>query len=39
MKGDEDKALLAGCDAYMSKPIETDALVGLVARLLARSDE
>jgi CheY-like chemotaxis protein len=31
MKGDEDKALLAGCDAYMSKPIDTDALVGLVA--------
>ena len=36
MKGDQQKALNAGCDAYMSKPIDTDALPRLVADLLAR---
>lgn len=36
MKGDEQKALNAGCDAYMSKPIDTDALPRVVAGLLAR---
>jgi CheY-like chemotaxis protein len=36
MKGDEEKALRAGCDAYMSKPIDTDALPKLVAELIAR---
>jgi CheY-like chemotaxis protein len=37
MKGDREKALAAGCDAYVSKPIEIDALVELVARHLATS--
>lgn len=37
MKGDEQKALAAGCDAYMTKPIDTDALVDLVASTLAKS--
>lgn len=32
MKGDEEKALKAGCDAYISKPIDTAALLSLVAR-------
>ena len=32
MKGDEQKALDAGCDAYISKPIDTAALLSLVAR-------
>ena len=32
MKGDEEKALDAGCDAYISKPIDTAALLGIVAR-------
>jgi CheY-like chemotaxis protein len=35
MKGDREQALTAGCDAYVSKPIDTDALPRLVADLLA----
>jgi two-component system, cell cycle response regulator DivK len=34
MKGDEEKAFAAGCDAYVTKPIDTDALLALVAKLL-----
>lgn len=34
MKGDEEKMLAAGCDAYVSKPIDTRALCHLVSRLL-----
>jgi CheY-like chemotaxis protein len=33
MKGDEEKVRAAGCNAYVSKPIDTRALVALVARL------
>ena len=36
MKGDEDKAYAAGCDAYVPKPIDTEALPALVAEHLAR---
>jgi CheY-like chemotaxis protein len=36
MKGDEERALSAGCDGYMSKPIEIDALIKMVAAQLAR---
>ena len=36
MKGDEQKALIAGCDAYMAKPVDSQALPELVAELLAR---
>ncbi|SRR5258708_7903887 len=43
MKGDQEKALAAGCDGYMSKPIDIEELPRMVARLLAkaraRSDE
>ena len=35
MKGDEEKARAAGCDDYVSKPIDTRTLPALVARHLA----
>jgi two-component system, cell cycle response regulator DivK len=35
MKGDEERALSAGCDGYIAKPIDTYALPGLIARYLA----
>jgi CheY-like chemotaxis protein len=37
MKGDEQKALDAGCDGYITKPIDTRALPKDVAFLLARA--
>jgi two-component system, cell cycle response regulator DivK len=36
MKGDEERALAAGCDDYVAKPIDTEALLLRVERLLAR---
>jgi two-component system cell cycle response regulator DivK len=36
MKGDEEKARAAGCDGYITKPIDTDALPTLVANYLER---
>jgi CheY-like chemotaxis protein len=36
MKRDHELALAAGCDAYLSKPIDTRRLPGLVAGFLAR---
>lgn len=36
MKGDEEKARAAGCDGYITKPIDTDALPKLVAEVLSR---
>jgi len=35
MKGDDDKARAAGCDGYVSKPIDTERLPTLVAAYLA----
>jgi CheY-like chemotaxis protein len=35
MKGDEQRALDAGCDGYVTKPIDTRTLPEIVARYLA----
>ena len=35
MKGDEEKARAAGCDGYVTKPIDTRALAALVGRAAA----
>ena len=35
MKGDEEKAIEAGCDGYVAKPIDTRGLPGVVASYLA----
>jgi CheY-like chemotaxis protein len=37
MKGDEERALAAGCDGYLSKPIDTRTLPGMVERYLSQS--
>ena len=34
MKGDEEKARAAGCDGYISKPIDTRTLPGVIAAYL-----
>ena len=34
MKGDKEKAIGAGCNAYLSKPINTRELPGVVAEML-----
>jgi CheY-like chemotaxis protein len=38
MKGDQDKALAAGCDEYVTKPIDTRALPEAIARHLAKRE-
>ena len=38
MKGDHDKAIAAGCDDYVTKPIDTRTLPGVVKRLLSRTE-
>ena len=39
MKGDQDRALAAGCDDYIFKPINTRALPATIARLLVKSEQ
>jgi len=36
MKGDDEKALAAGCDGYVPKPVDTRTLPSLVASYLRR---
>jgi CheY-like chemotaxis protein len=36
MKGDDQKAFAAGCDGYISKPLDIDALPRIVAEHLKR---
>ncbi len=38
MKGDEERAREAGCDGYVSKPIDTRTLPALVARHLSGAE-
>lgn len=38
MKGDEERALAAGCDGYLAKPTDPDALPRTVAALLATAE-
>ena len=37
MKGDEEKALDAGCDGYIAKPMDTRTLPEILARYLGRA--
>jgi len=37
MKGDKEKAIEAGCDAHLPKPINTRELPGLIAEMLSGS--
>ena len=39
MKGDREKAIEAGCDAYLSKPINTRELPEVVAKMLSKGGE
>ena len=39
MKGDEEKALDAGCNAYLSKPIRARDLPNLIAKMLLQRKE
>ena len=39
MVGDRERCLAAGCDDYMTKPVQRAALLGLVSRYLATAQE
>jgi two-component system, cell cycle response regulator DivK len=39
MKGDEERALAAGCDGYIAKPINTRTFPALVGGYLVRASE
>jgi two-component system sensor histidine kinase/response regulator len=39
MKGDEERCLSAGMDAYVSKPIRTNLLFAMIEKLLGKSNE
>jgi CheY-like chemotaxis protein len=35
MRGDKEKAIAAGCDGYVAKPIDTDTLPATIAEYMA----
>jgi two-component system, cell cycle response regulator DivK len=37
MKGDEERILAAGCDAYIAKPIDTRTLPGVIGKLIEKN--
>src|SRR6266566_7812572 len=39
MKGDEQKARAAGCEGYLTKPIETRTFAGAVASFIAAAEQ
>lgn len=39
MKGDKEKALAAGCDGYIAKPIDTRKLPDMLAEFLKKSEQ
>jgi len=39
MKGDREKVLECGCDAYLSKPINTRELPGMIAEILSKQQK
>src|SRR5208283_617329 len=38
MKGDEEAALKAGCDGYLTKPIDTRTFIATVKKFIASAD-
>ena len=38
MKGDEQTALAAGCDGYLTKPIDTHSFIGAVTKFIASAN-
>lgn len=38
MRGDEEKARAAGCDGYIAKPIDVNALPAAIARYIAAAE-
>ena len=38
MKGDEEIALKAGCDGYVTKPIDTRTFIQTISRFIARAN-
>jgi len=39
MKGDEEKTIEAGCNAYMSKPVNTRQLPQMIAEMLQKQEK
>ena len=39
MKGDEEEAIKAGCDVYLSKPVNTRQLPGMIAEMLLQQQK